>query len=1042
MIKILAIDDSSIALISLKAIVKVAFPDLVLDTASDGLTGIHRAIANDPDVILLDIFMPGLDGLEVCRRLKQDKRTSNIPVVFLTALKDDKESRIKALEAGAEGFLSKPIDQTEFTALIRAMVKIKAANVQIRNEKEQLALLVADRTRELEQSQNETLNLLDELKTENEVRRKTEEALRENMQLFQGLFNASPDAIILIDPHGPDPHVSWPIVDCNKSACLMNGYTREELVGQTIDILNAILNSHDERVNYFKDLREKGTLHVETYHRHKDGHLFPVDVLTSIVTLGGREMVLGIDRDITERKLVEKALQESEFFFKQSQRAANIGSYKLDLINDFWTSSEVLEQILGIQKNYDRSLQGWLEITHPDDKEMMGRYFSEEVVAKRKPFDKEYKIIRRSDGETRWVHELGELAADAGDKLISMIGTIQDITERKLAEEVSGEAEDRFRMVFENVFDGIVIYEEYPDLSERKLIDCNEQYAALAGRTREELFKCKSTIDIQKSLQESSNDVRLESLHSGKAFRGTYSWIRPDGKDNIIEFTGVPVMWRGKSYSIGIDRDITYRRRAEESLRESNELNISLLKTIPFGMDIVDEQGNILFVNENLERKFGYKVIGRKCWELYCDEKSQCVGCPLLSGINIGETALYETKGFFGGRTFQISYTGMVFQGKKAMLEIFQDITERKLSEMEIKTLGRAIQQGPSSIVITNSSGKIEFVNDKFTEVTQYKLEEVSGKNPRIFNHGHIPTNEFMPFWETLQKGNTWKGEVLNRRKDKSRFWEEVTISALIDPDGIISNYVLIMNDITEKKQMVDNLIAAKEKAEESDRLKSAFLANMSHEIRTPLNSIIGFSELMSDPDYESDQQLQFARIINASGNNLLAIISDIMDISKIEAGQVQVKKQLHSVDQLMADIQKEYCFKAIEKGIELIIDPTDQQNEVYIESDETKIRQILVNFVGNAIKFTKEGYIRIGFKITGDFVQFHVKDTGIGIPKEYHDKVFERFRQVESANTRKYGGNGLGLAISKSLVELLGGKIWMESEHGKGSTFYFTIPK
>jgi PAS domain S-box-containing protein len=1042
MIKILAIDDNSVALIRLKAIVKDAFPDSVLHTTSDGLTGIELAVVNDPDVILLDIFMPGFDGFEVCRRLKQDKRIHDIPVVFITDLKDDKESRIKALEAGAEGFLPEPIDQTELTALIRAMVKIKASNVQIRNEKERLAMLVTERTKELEKSQVETLHLLDELKTENEARRKTENALRENIQLFQGLFNASPDAIILIDPHGTAPHVSWPIVDCNKSACLMNGYTREELVGQSIDILNASLDSTDGRTDYYKSLKEKGTLKVEAYHRHKKGHLFPVEVLTTIVTLGGREMVLGIDRDITERKLAEKALQESEYFFKQSQRAAFIGSYKLDLVNNVWDSSEVLDQIFGINHNHDNSLRLWNDLLHPENKEIMEQYFSEEVLAKRKPFNKEYRIIRRSDGETRWVYGLGELTVDEDDELVSMIGTIQDITERKLAEETSREAEERFRMVFENVFDGIVIYEEYPDLSERKLIDCNEQYAAMAGMTREELFKLKSTIDIQKSLEESSNEVRLESLSAGKAFRGTYSWIRPDGKDNIIEFTGVPVMWRGKLYSIGIDRDITYRKRAEESLRESNELNNSLLKTIPFGMDIVDEEGNILFQNENLEQLFGRKLIGRKCWDLYCDEKSQCVGCPLLSGINIGKTALYETKGFMGGRTFQISHTGMVFQGKKAMLEIFQDITERKQSEMEIKTLGRAIQQGPSSIVITNSSGKIEFVNDKFTEVTQYKLEEVRGKNPRIFNPGHIPTNEFMPFWETLQKGNTWKGEVMNRRKDKSRFWEEVTISALIEPDGMISNYVLIMNDITEKKQMLNNLIAAKEKAEESDRLKSAFLANMSHEIRTPLNSIIGFSELMADPDYDPAQQIQFAQIINSSGNNLLSIISDIMDISKIEAGQVQVKKQLYSVNQLVADIQKEYYFKAIEKGIDLVIDPSNLLEEVTVESDETKVRQILVNFVGNAIKFTKEGHIGIGFKTAGDFVQFHVKDTGIGIPKDYHDKVFERFRQVESANTRKYGGNGLGLAISKSLVELLGGRIWMESEQGKGSTFYFTIPK
>ncbi len=234
----------------------------------------------------------------------------------------------------------------------------------------------------------------------------------------------------------------------------------------------------------------------------------------------------------------------------------------------------------------------------------------------------------------------------------------------------------------------------------------------------------------------------------------------------------------------------------------------------------------------------------------------------------------------------------------------------------------------------------------------------------------------------------------------------------------------------------------AKEKAEESDRLKSAFLANMSHELRTPLNSIIGFSDLILDPDFDFGQHLDFARLINGSGCNLLAIITDIMDISKIEAGQVQVKKRIFSVGQLVASIQKEYSFKAVEKGIVLRLDALNPVEDVCIESDETKTRQILVNFVGNAIKFTQKGSIEIGFKTTGDYLQFQVKDTGIGIPTEFHEKIFERFRQVESAHTRKYGGNGLGLPISKSLVELLGGKIWLESEQGKGSTFYFTIPK
>ena len=252
---------------------------------------------------------------------------------------------------------------------------------------------------------------------------------------------------------------------------------------------------------------------------------------------------------------------------------------------------------------------------------------------------------------------------------------------------------------------------------------------------------------------------------------------------------------------------------------------------------------------------------------------------------------------------------------------------------------------------------------------------------------------------------------------------------------------IALQNELKERQRAEERLKAALAKAQESDRLKTAFLSNMSHEIRTPLNSIIGFSELMQDPDTDPEQHKQFAKMINANGSHLLSIISDIMDLSKIEAGQVQVKNEAISVNRLISDLRKEYSFNAVVKGIEFIVDQSGLKEEIGIESDGSKIKQIMDCLIGNAIKFTKEGFVEIGIRKTFDSVQFHVKDTGIGIPKEFHQLIFERFRQVEAVDTRRYGGNGLGLAISKSLAELLGGKIWMESEEGKGSIFYFNLP-
>ena len=249
-----------------------------------------------------------------------------------------------------------------------------------------------------------------------------------------------------------------------------------------------------------------------------------------------------------------------------------------------------------------------------------------------------------------------------------------------------------------------------------------------------------------------------------------------------------------------------------------------------------------------------------------------------------------------------------------------------------------------------------------------------------------------------------------------------------------------IIHDITDRKKAEEDLVVAKAKAEESDRLKTAFLANMSHEIRTPLNGILGFSDLMLDPFYTDEQKVEFSEIIKQNGRNLEAIITDIMDISKIESGLLDLSMQQFSVAKLIEDIAREQSIECRQKGLELRI--AKQKEDALIKSDRVRIAQVLSNLVGNAIKFTEWGSVEIGYHLVNDkFIRIYVKDTGIGIATEFHEKIFERFRQVESAYTRKYGGNGLGLTIAKQLTELMGGHIWVESEVDKGSLFAIEIP-
>ncbi len=253
--------------------------------------------------------------------------------------------------------------------------------------------------------------------------------------------------------------------------------------------------------------------------------------------------------------------------------------------------------------------------------------------------------------------------------------------------------------------------------------------------------------------------------------------------------------------------------------------------------------------------------------------------------------------------------------------------------------------------------------------------------------------------------------------------------------------FLLIRKEIIRKSEIEQNLIKAKLKAEESDRLKSAFLSNMSHEVRTPLNSIMGFSELFNDADYDEDQKKKFTQHIIRNGNKLLSIISDILDISKLESGEIEIRKIKINAQKFISNMMEQFLLQTDRNKHKLIVTFPKNSENVFVFADVDRLMQVFNNLVANAIKFTPNGSIEIGYQPKGQMVEFYVKDTGIGISDEYRNKIFERFMQVEADSTRKYGGNGLGLAISKNLIEQMGGEIWVESTCGEGSTFYFTLP-
>lgn len=378
-----------------------------------------------------------------------------------------------------------------------------------------------------------------------------------------------------------------------------------------------------------------------------------------------------------------------------------------------------------------------------------------------------------------------------------------------------------------------------------------------------------------------------------------------------------------------------------------------------------------------------------------------------------------------------------------------KDKFETKLQE-NVKSLENykfALDQSAISS-ITDENGIILSVNDNFCKISKYSREELIENTHRIVSSNFHSKEFFKEMWDTILSGKVWIGEIKNKSKGGEFYWIHGTIIPFLDADNKPFQFLSIRFDITAKKKAEEEMVKAKEHAEESDRLKSAFLANMSHEIRTPMNGILGFAELLKDPRISDQDQQEYINIIERSGARMLNIINDIIDISKIESGLMDVTISETNINKQFEYIYTFFKPEVNDKGLNLSYTIPLPAKEATFKTDREKVYAVLINLVKNAIKYTHEGAIKFGYILkssheTGNQteLEFYVRDTGIGIQKDKQKSVFDRFIQVDTTDKRAIQGAGLGLSISKAYVEMLGGKIWLESEVGKGSTFYFTIP-
>jgi len=523
----------------------------------------------------------------------------------------------------------------------------------------------------------------------------------------------------------------------------------------------------------------------------------------------------------------------------------------------------------------------------------------------------------------------------------------------------------------------------------------------------------------------------------------------------VIIFILILLIRRGKEKNVQLEEEICRSGKTEDVLRENQLALANLVSNLPG-----------LIYRCALDKDYTMEYISEACLRITGYSPQDFISTRTIS---FNDLILQEYRAPIWDRWQKVLKEGSIFEDeypiKTASGEIkwlwergrcvfddkhnfrylegyIEDISIRKKAENELRKLSLAIEQNPVSIVITNAEGIIEYTNPEFTQITGFQASEAKGKSPKILKSGMMPPELYTDLWQTIISGKVWRGEFINKKKSGELYWANKSISPITDEQGRITNFVSIGEDISVKKQIENELILAKEKAEESDRLKSAFLANISHEIRTPMNGILGFAELLKEPTLDPEVQREYLDIIEKSGQRMLNIINDLIDISKIEAGQMTLRIKRTNVNKLLHDLHLFFLPEVNNKNLDFDFCCDLPEEECVIDTDPTKLNQILTNLIKNAIKFTEKGSIKFGCKKAGGKLDFYVTDTGLGIPPDQNELIFERFRQSTINNlSRQFEGAGLGLAISKAYVEMLGGSIGIISEVGTGSTFYFDLP-
>ncbi|MFO7874212.1 MAG: PAS domain S-box protein [Bacteroidales bacterium] len=851
--------------------------------------------------------------------------------------------------------------------------------------------------------------------------------------------------------------------------------------------------------NAVLDTLETGKTYLQSeapyFYQGTDNQIKEMTFLTSTtpIMVKGERMVLVTLMDITKRKQAEMRLKDSEEKHRRLYETMSQGVIYQATDGSIISANPAAERVLGLsldQMQGKTSMDPRWKMIKEDETKVPGKDHPSMIALR--TGEKTGPVIRAVFAPERneyvWLSITATpLFRPGEDKPFQVYAVFDDITEEKRKEDEIKQQQQLINTTFEKLPIGIAVNTVKPTLKAETI---NDKFAEIYGVSREALETPDSFWEVvyeDKAFREEIKNRVLSDMESGDPGKMVWEDIPITKNGKVVKYiTAQNIPLDDKGLVISTVRDVTERKLAEQAVKESEKRFQKMLSLIPDMISIHDPDMNIVYSNwngfaavENDKRKFH-----TKCYKTYRGLDEICPDCHAKEVFTTKKPYQAEV-GLPGGSWVDLRVIPIL--DKDGEIELFvewvRDITEEKETEKTKQVLYQVANDILYNFELSDLIKAIERQLSKLVDTTNFYVALYDQENQLFSAPFEKDQKDHIETWEA--KGSATglvidrKQSVLLKKQDVWRLIESGEIAQtgtmceswlgvpILNGDAISGVIVIqsyenkeafndntikiveyVSNQISlalERTRIFEDLLHAKNKAEESNRLKSAFLANMSHEIRTPMNGIMGFAELLENPQLSHDQQQDYIGIIKKSGVRMLNIINNIVDMARIEAGVMDIDLVETNINEQLEYIDRFFKPQVEAKDLQLNLITKLPDNWPNAITDREKLIAILTNLVKNALKYTKKGSIELGCEIVDThgraYLRFYIKDTGIGISKDRQEAIFERFVQADIEDKEAYQGAGLGLAISKAYVEMLGGQIWVESVEGKGSTFYFTIP-